>query len=290
MAKRVISFSDYQEPTWEEYTGEDPPANKWFNAELKKVIFLKDDDQLQFIFEITEGDFAGWGKSIYAPFEGERKFAMHQTIKAIQGGKMADVALDWENEKAVAAWVAKAKPVKLKTREYNNNILIAKVAPLLELATSPAKSAGAPKAELSPDPEVVADDEPIEDYSEEELAEMEVADLEEILSEEFELPKDDEDFPAKGSGRGAAAKYKKALVEAILAEQENGDDEDEDGEDEEGSEEDEEFEDGFEADEEEEEPEPEPAPRTRRSRAAKPAPAKAATPAAKPATTRRRRG
>jgi hypothetical protein len=290
MAKRTISFADYEEPTWEEYTGEDPPAGKWFNAALTKVKFLKEDDQLMFIFEITEGDFKGWGKSIYAPFEGERKFAMHQTLKAVQGGKMTDVTVDWENEKAVAAWVAKQKPVKLKTREYNNSILIAKVAPLLE--GLPSEKPATKASPLAAEPEPVEDDAPVEDYSEEELAEMETAELEEILAEEFEVAKDSDEWPELTARQKRAdkdgSKYKDALIEAILTEQESdeGDDPAEGDDVEEG---DEGFEDGFNEDADEEpEPEPEPAPRARRSRAAA-APAKAAPAPAKATTTRRRR-
>lgn len=292
MAKRTISFGDYEEPTWEEYTGEDPPANKWFNAALTKVAYKEEDDQLMFVFEITEGDFKGWGKGWYAPFEGDLKWKMHQVLKAVQGGKTTDVTVDWENERAVAAWVAKQKPVKIKTRMYNDNISINKIAPLLE-AVPTGKASAKKEAELPEDTDA-GDDEAIEDYTAEELGEMEVADLEEILEEEFELPKDDEDFPKKSARDRTGAKYKKALVEAILTEQASDEDEDPDngnvgGEEEEA---DEEFEDGFDEDTAEEpEPEPAPAPRARRSRTAKPAPAKAAPPAkAAATTTRRRRG
>lgn len=282
MAKRTISFNDYEEPTWEEYTGEDPPPNKWFNAKLTKVSYKEEDDQLQFILEITDGDYAGWGRGWYAPFDGELKWKMHQVLKALQGGKTTDVSVDWENDKAVAAWIAKQRPVKIKTREYNDRISINKVAPLLEAVptTGASKTAAKKEAELPGDVDAGDTDEAIEDYSEEELSEMEIAELEEILVEEFEVPKDDEDFPKKSARDRSGAKYKKALVDLILEVQSEGDDE-EGGED---------FQDGFEEGDDPEpepEPEPEPAPRARRSRAAaaKPAPAKAAA-----TTTRRRRG
>ena len=271
MAKRTISFSDYEEPTWEEYSGEDPPPNKWFPAELKKVKYLKEDDQLQFIFEITDGDYKGWGKSIYAPFEGERKFAMHQTLKALQGGKMNDVTLDWENEKLVAAWVTKQKPVKLKTREYNGNILVAKVAPVLE--GLPGGKAASPKAEAELPGDTDAGDEPVEDYTEDEMSEMETAELEEILQEEFEAELPELTARQKRADKDGS-KYKEALIDAILGEQEADGEDGEDGD----------FEDGFD-DDPEPEPEPEPEPRTRRSRTAK----AESAPAAKPTTSTRRR-
>jgi hypothetical protein len=282
MTKRVIDMSDYEEPTWEEYTGEDPPANKWFNAKCTRARFDEDENQVIFILEITDGDYKGWGRGWYGPLEGELKWKSQTAIKALTGSTKS-VTVDFDNEKAVAAWVAKLRPVKIKTREYNDKVSINRIAPLLEgVPTTPGTPA--PKAELAPEP--VPDDEAVEDYTAEELSEMSVEDLVEVLVEEFEF--EDADMPEKKAGRGAAAKYKQALVDAILEAQEEGD-EDEDGE--EGDAEDEDFEDGFDEDADEEpepEPEPEPAPRARRSRAAKPAPAKAA-PAAKATTTRRRR-
>jgi len=273
VAKRTVSFGDYKEPEYEEYTGEDPPANRWFNAACTRARWDAESESIVFIFEISEGDFKGWGKSWYAPVEGDRKWKAQEAIRALQGGITKDLTLDWENERAVELWLKKAKPVRIRTREWNDNIQVGKVRPLLE-------SVGGGSKPSTPAPDPVEDDEaPVEDYTAEELSEMSVEDLEEVLTEEFEFS--EEDLPEKGKGRGAAAKYKKDLIEAVLAEQEEGDDEDGD--------EDGEFEDGFEqedgAEEEPEpEPEPEPAPRARRSRATKAAPAKAAL------ATRRRRG
>lgn len=280
MAKRIIDFGDYEEPTWEEYTGEDPPPNKWFNAQATRLKYDKEEDQLVCIFEITDGDYKGWGRGWYAPFEGEQRWKLHVLFKALTGATK-NVSLDVDNEKALAAFLAKAKPVKIKTREYNDRISLNRLAPMLEAVPATGKgTTKAAEAELPGDTD--AGDEPMDDYTEEELAEMEVGDLEEILVEEFELPKDDADFPKKSRRDRSGAAYKKALVDAILAEQEA----DEDGEDSDDAAdgEDSDFEDGFDQDPEPE-PEPEPAPRTRRSRAAKAEPA----PAAKPATSTRRR-
>jgi hypothetical protein len=286
MAKRTISFGDYEEPTWEEYTGPPPPPNQWFTASCTRVKYLEDDDQLLFIFEITEGDFKGWGKGWYAPFEGDLKWKMHQVLRALQGGLTKDVTVDWENEKQVTAWLAKQKPVRIKTREYNDNISINKVSPLLE-------AVGTPKASAATEPELDQEEGPEEDYTSEELADMSVEDLEEILTEEFEFG--EEDMPEKARGRGAAAKYKAALVEAILEEQAGGDDNQDAVEEAAAEEEDEEFDDGFEDEEEaDEEPEPEPvAAKTRRRAGGAPVVRKTAAKAAAPAKatppTRRRR-
>ncbi len=272
MAKRTVSFKDYKEPDFEEYTGEDPPPNRWFTADAKRGWYDEEKDQIVVIFEISEGDFKGWGKGWYGPLDGEQKWKSQVLVKALQGGVKKDLTLDWDNEKAVETWLrTKAKPVKIKTRLWNDTISIGRLAPLMEAVGAPGKAAPAP----APEPEEVEDDEAIEDYTDDELSDMEIGDLEEILTEEFEA-----ELPKKM--RNAAA-YKKKVIDAILEAQAESDEEEPEDE----AEEDEEFEDGFEdEEEEEEEPEPEPAPRARRSRAAKaaPAPAKAA-PAA-----RRRRG
>jgi hypothetical protein len=289
MAKRTITFDGYEEPTWEEYTGEDPPIGKWFPAKAVKAKYLEEDDQLQIIFEVTEGDYAGWGRGMYLPLDQEnsRYWVTQSTIKAVQGGVTRDLSVDFENQKALDAWVAKMKPVKVKTGEYKDRIRIDKVAAMLEGLpggkATPAKAAKA-AATSAPEPEPEEDaGEDFEDYTEAELNEMEIAELEEILQKEFE-----EELPKKPR-RGGDAKYKEVVIDAILEAQEG----DEDDEDESDAEDDsDEFEDGFdegeaEAEEPEPEPEPEPAPRARRSRAA--APAKAA-PAKATTSTRRRRG
>lgn len=287
MAKRTVSFGDYQEPTWEEYTGEDPPVGKWFTGNVTKAKYLEDNDQMMFIVEITDPDspFKGWGRGYYAPFEGERKFALQEILKALQGGVTKDVTLDWENEKAVALWLSKQKSVKFQTREYNDKVVLGKVRANLEAlpggAAAPKKST-APVLDAEPDV-----DDALEDYTEEELGEKTLDELKEILGEEFEA-----DVPKK-LRKETAEDYTAKLIDAILdaqdeANDEEGDDEAEDaGEDAEDAEDedDEEFDDGFDEGDEEEEEEEAPAPPARRARAAKAAaaPAKAA-----PATRRRR--
>lgn len=284
MAKRTVSFADYQEPTWEEYTGEDPPAGKWFTGNVTKAKYDTEKDQMIFIVEITDEDspFKGWGRGYYAPFEGERKFAFQEMLKALQGGKTSDVTLDWENEKAVAAWLAKQRPVKFQTRMYDDRVVLGKVRALMEaVSTAPKKGAA--------EPELDVEDDTIEDYTEEELGEKDLDELKAILDEEFQVA-----VPRKKRGQ-SGDDYTDVLIDAILdaqeaANAEEGDDNQDAveaanaGEDEEEDD----FDDGFE-EEEIEEAEPEPAPRARRSRAA--APAAKAVPAKKAATgsTRRRR-
>jgi hypothetical protein len=279
MAKRTVSFGDYTPPSYEEYTGDPPPANQWFTGKVVRATYLEEDDQVRFIIEIEDGDYAGWGKGWYAPFEGTLKWKMQEILRAIQGLEK-DVTLDWASEAQVAAFLKKGKSIKFLTEEYGGDIKIKKVRPML---------AGVPTGKAAPAPspqDALTDDEPVEDYTEEELLALSTDELEEILVTEFDVP--DDDLPAKPRRDPKGDKYKAALVEEILAEQEGGDEDspETDGTavDPDPAEEDGEFEDGFDQDPEPEpEPEPAPARRARKAAPAKAAPAKAA------ATTRRRR-
>lgn len=299
MAKRTVTFDDYKEPTWEQYTGEEPPANRWFTAVVKRASYDKEEDQMVFIAEISEGDFKGWGRGWYAPFDGNLKWKMHEIIRALTG-KTASVSLDWENETAVANWLKKAKPFRLRTEDYNDKIKIKTVAPLL--AAVPGTGTAAPAPGPAPDAEPEAAEEPLEDYTEEELNAIEtVEELEQILTDEFDFADEDlPELPARAAARDKdGSKYRALLIETILAEQEGDPESDADGDtdgDVDAAEGD--FDDGFADDaddngtEADPEPDPEPAKPARRTRATKAAPAKAAPAkaAAAPATTRRRRG
>lgn len=282
MVKRTVSFADYEEPTWEEYTGEDPPIGKWYTARASRAQYDKEADEVRFIFEITEGDFAGWGRAWYGAFDGDRKWKMHVALKALQGGQTKDVTLDWANQKVLDAWLAKQKPVRIKVGEYNQKTVIDRIAPLLEAVKGGHEAAKT----VAPEPEVDEEDEP---YTEEELAALTPEELVEILREDYEYA--EEDLPKKSRRDRSGAAYKKALVDAVLEEQEAEED-GEEGDGEEGDAEpgDEEFDDGFDEDAAPEpEPEPAPAPRTRRSAAKKAAPAAAPAPAPAARTRRTRR-
>jgi len=281
VAKRTVDYSDYTPPQYEEYTGEAPPPNQWFTGEVVRAAYLEEDDQVRFIIELVDHpDYAGWGKGWYAPFEGNQKWKMQEILRAMQGGQEKPVTLDWEVEAQVKAFLKKCKRIRFQTELYNDDIKIKKVRPLLEATgAKPAAKATAP----APTPQAVeTDDEPLEDYTEAELAEMSIDDLKEILAEEFEV-----DVPAKGRREKEDA-YKEKLVDAILDAQEEG------GEDqaEEAAEDgDADFDDGFTEDPEPEpepepEPDPTPAPRARRGRAAA-QPEPEAAPVAR--ATRRRR-
>lgn len=287
MVKRKISFGNYKEQEWDEYTGDDPRPGMWLNAVCNRAKYDEAEDQVVFYLTVVDHpDFSGWTRGWYADLDedSERYWKTHEIIRALQGGSTKDVEVDFENERALAAWLKKCKKIRLQTQDYNDKITIRKVRPLMEAVEggkSPAKATGAkaaPKAAPAPEPEPEDDD--LEPYTEAELQELEVDELEEILKDEFEVPEDE--MPEMTARQKRAdkdgSKYKALLIETILEEQEKeegegeGEPEGQDGE----------FDEGF-ADDPEPEPEPEPAPRARRSRAA------AAKTEPEPAPTRTRR-
>lgn len=295
MAKRKVTFDDYNEQTWEEYTGEEPPPNRWYTVRADRGKYDEQEDQMLFYCVITEGDFAGWSRAWYAPFEGNQKWKLQEFIRAVTGKKQA-VELDWENEKVLENWLKKGRSFRMRLEEYNGQngprLSIRKVAPLM-VDASASTTAPAPAPAPAPEPDV-ADDEALEDYTEDELnAITDAEELESILLDEFKVPEDELPVLPARSARSDkdGSKYRALLVKTILEEQEAEGDEGSDGED--GTDDGEgDFADGFDDDngtepEPDPEPDPEPAP-ARRTRAAKAAPAKAAAPAA--TTTRRRRG
>lgn len=288
MAKRQITFDDYEGDQYDEYMGEDPRVGVWYTGEVVRGRYDEPKDQMiWFIRLVDHPDYEGWVKGFYAPFDGGGKFKSQDFAKAIQGGQQKPLAFDPEVEAQVGAIVKKAKRIKFKTGDYNDRITIEKIRPLIQGVGGTKTPGPGPSAEAELPGDTDAGDEPVEDYTEGELAELSVEELVEIATEEFEVPADE--MPVKGKRDRSGAAYKKALVDLILDEQ-DGDEGDDEAEGESTEPADDEFEDGFdEGEATEPEPEPAPAPRARRSRAAAAAPAKAA-PAAAPATTRRRRG
>jgi hypothetical protein len=304
VAKRTIGFEDYTPNTYEEYTGEAPPANQWFTGEVVRATYLPEDDQVRFIIELVDHpDYSGWGKGWYAPFEGNQKWKMQELLKAIQGGLEKAVSLDWEVQAQIDAFLKKGKRIRFQTELYNEDIKIKKVRPLLNATAAvgagkaTTKAAPAPAAVVAVTDDEIANEEALEDYTEEELGELEISELLEILTDEFEVEADSlPEAPTKprrdpdGSKMAALeAAYIDKLVDAILdAQEEDSDETGPEGE----STDDPDFEDGFDANNDSEpdpEPEPEPAKPARRSRAKAAAPAAEPEPAAAPARTRRAR-
>jgi hypothetical protein len=290
VAKRTIGFENYKEREFEEYQGEDPRPGTWLNATVNRAKYLPEDDQVVFYCTVVDHpDYAGWTRGVYCPLEPDDSvFFRTQDMIIALTGKKAAVTVDWENETALANWLKRAKKIKIKVGEYNDKANIRSTRPLLE---SVATGAGAkPQATKAAPATAVAepepDDEALEDYTEDELGELEISELEEILTGEFEV-----ELPAKPRRDPKGEKYTDALIDAILEAQ------DEDAEDpaaEEGAADttegdDQEFQDGF-----EEDPEPDPAPEpakpaVRRSRAKAAAPVPEPEPAAPSARTRRAR-
>ena len=282
MVKRTVTFDDYEGREYDEYTGDDPKPGAWYTGEVVRAKYLEEDDQVVFYIRLVDHpDYEGWVRGVYAPFEGERKFVMQELVKALQGGAEKDVTLDWANERAVDNWLKKAKRIRFQTRLYNDTIKIGKTRALLNNVAAPAKAAApAPSPAATP-----AEDDP-EPYTRAELEEItDIAELEEILEKEFEVA--DDDFPAQPRRDPDGSKYKAALIDAILEEQ-DGDDNQDAVEDAADNPDDGEFDDGFDDGEQATEEEPPPAAPARSRRGTKAAPASAApAPAARTRRTRR---
>lgn len=287
MAKRTIGFENYKDREFDEYTGEDPRPGTWLNATCNRAKYLPEDDQVVFYCTVVDHpDYTGWTRGVYAPMESDdNMFWKTQDMIIALTGKKAAVSIDWENDAAVATFLKRTKKFKIKVGEYNDRVNIRSTRPLLESvgATTKASTQTAkPTAvEAAPEPDT---EEELEDYTEEELLAMSPEELEEILTDEFEVP--EEELPELTARQAKldkdGSKLKKLLVDAVLEAQVEGDEDE--GEDPSDGD-DPEFSDGFEEDPEPE-PEPEPAKPARRSRA------KAAAPAAEPEpapTTRTRR-
>ena len=281
MGKLIVDFDDYTPQQYDEYDGDEPRPG-WYTFELQKVAWYGEDQEtIRWIFVIADGPYAGWAGFVYSNMD-TTKWKTQETVRALQGGKESKVALDLDNDKAVAAFIKKAKRVRGKVENQKNReteelrLSLRKVRPLLEEAGN-KPSAPADDLDDLDDTAVDGTDEAADDlepYTEEELGEMKLPALKAILKDEF-------DFSAADL---RAIKRQQDAIDAILEAQ--GDDEDDADQD---ADEDDDFDEDADTDEEPEpEPEPEPAPRRRRSATAtKAAPAKAAAPAQRTRRTRR---
>lgn len=278
-SKTIISFDDYNPPTYDEYDGDDPKPG-WYDFDLQKMSWASEDqDSIRWIFVIAEGPFAGWAGFIYGNFD-STKWKNQEVARAIQGGKETPLSVDLDNDKSIALVIKKAQRVRGKVELFTNKetgdqrLQLRKVRPLDGGSVKGNKVAEV-DADVEPEVDV------IEDYTEAELTDMDLKELKAILKDEF-------GFQAKELRE---IKTSKAAIKAILEEQEadeEGEDATEEDEDEEAADggtddatDEDDFDDDFDDSQEEEaEPEPEPARRRRGTApAAKEAPAKKAAPA-----------
>src|ERR1700754_110159 len=113
MAKTVIDFDDYEGDKYDDYTGDDPRPG-WYTFELTKVAWYgEDQESLRWIFVIADGPFAGWPGFVYGNFD-STKWKNQEVARAIQGGAEKPLAVDFDNERAVAALIKKAHRVRGK--------------------------------------------------------------------------------------------------------------------------------------------------------------------------------
>lgn len=132
MGKWDVDFDDYEDKGGAGYEGEVPKKGT-YDA---KLISLKEhtsgagNEGLEWIFEITEGEFAGWRGWVYTNME-SAKWKTQQVVKAISGGKEDRVSLKpmGSGEKGEdSPTVKKAKPVRIRvTRETYEDEARAKI-------------------------------------------------------------------------------------------------------------------------------------------------------------------
>lgn len=119
MGKYDVDFDDYQERTGG-YDGEEPKKGIY----PAKLVSLNEhtsgagNESLQWVYEITEGDYKGWRGWVYSNMD-SAKWKTQEMVMAISGGAKKAVSLDpgpsgdrdaGQNNKTVK----KAKPVRLR--------------------------------------------------------------------------------------------------------------------------------------------------------------------------------
>lgn len=122
MGKYDVDFDDYEDKSGAGYDGEVPKKGNYPG----KLVSLKEhtsgagNEGLEWIFEITEGDYAGWRGWYYSDMENS-KWKTQQIVKAINGGDEKKTSLDPSptgKDGSDNKTVKKALPVRMRlTRE-----------------------------------------------------------------------------------------------------------------------------------------------------------------------------
>lgn len=117
MGKYDVDFDDYEEKSGG-YDGPTPPKGNYDGVlvSLREHTSGAGNETLEWIFEITEGDFKGWRGWYYSDM-GNSKWKTQQITKAIQGGEEKKMSLDPVSEGGdgtTSKTVKKANPVRLR--------------------------------------------------------------------------------------------------------------------------------------------------------------------------------
>lgn len=114
MAKWDVDYDDYEEKEGSGYDGEQPRNGIYPGrlVSLKEHESGNSDTSLEWVFEITEGDYEGWRGWSYSNLDGS-KWKTQQYLKAINGGVEKKTSVDPSKHAAI---VKKAKPVRLRIK------------------------------------------------------------------------------------------------------------------------------------------------------------------------------
>lgn len=117
MGKYDVDFDDYEEKEGG-YDGPVPKRGTYPARLVSCKEHTSSDTAIEWIFEITEGDFKGWRGWLYSDME-NAKWKTQQIVKALNGGKESKFTVDpVENSEdgTKSKTVKKAMPVKIRTR------------------------------------------------------------------------------------------------------------------------------------------------------------------------------
>lgn len=118
MGKWDVDFDDYEEKEQSGYDGEVPKKGTYTGelVSLGEHTSGAGNEGLEWIFEITEGDYKGWRGWVYSNMD-SAKWKTQQIVKAISGGAEKAVKLDPgtdQDSKTSNKTVKKAKKVRLR--------------------------------------------------------------------------------------------------------------------------------------------------------------------------------
>jgi hypothetical protein len=119
MGKYDVDFDDYEESTGG-YDGEEPKKGIYSGklVQLNEHTSGEGNESLRWVFEITEGDYAGWRGYVYSNMT-TAKWKTQEMTLAIAGGKKAKMSLKpgaegKADEGRESATVKKAKPIRIR--------------------------------------------------------------------------------------------------------------------------------------------------------------------------------
>lgn len=154
MGKYDVDFDDYEEKEGG-YDGPVPKRGTYPAVLVSCKEHTSSDTAIEWIFEITEGDYKGWRGWLYSDME-NAKWKTQQIVKALQGGdekKMTIDPVENSGDGTKSKTVKKANPVKIRTRiEKYEEEDRAKIRTVMPDSDGAAKKADKKKKKKGDDP------------------------------------------------------------------------------------------------------------------------------------------